>query len=130
MFKRGYVYEVCENGEKMHPVVVMEDAPSNSQFIKAVAFTHNEKGTSIHSNQPFPKEYVIKKHAKGMYKFQWQKTKKGSTSIITDGFLKTATIISPKHIGRIKKCGLKWIEPFVGNHYVEIQGHIYNARIN
>ena len=76
MFKRGYVYEVCENGEKMHPVVVMEDAPSNSQFIKAVAFTHNEKGSSIHPNQPFPKEYVIKKHAKGIYKFQWQKTKK------------------------------------------------------
>ena len=33
MFKRGYVYEVCENGQKMHPIVVMEDAPSNSQLI-------------------------------------------------------------------------------------------------
>ena len=58
------------------------------------------------------------------------KNEKSSTSIITDGFLKTATIISPKHIGRIKKRGLKWIEPFVGDHYVEISGHIYNARIN
>ena len=130
MLKKGYVYKVQENGDQMHPIVVMEDASSNSQFIKAVAFTHNEKGTVIHANIAFPKEYVIKKHAKGMYKFQWQKTKKGSTSIITDGFLKSVTIINPQHIGRIKKSGLKWIEQIVGDNYVEIIGHIYTARVN
>lgn len=130
MFKKGYVYKVQENGDQMHPIVIMEDAPLNSTIIKAVAFTHNEQGTHVHRNQPFPKEYVIKKHAKGMYKFQWQKTRKGSTSIITDGFLKSVTIINPQHIGRIKKSGLKWIEQIVGDNYVEIIGHIYNASVN
>lgn len=130
IFKRGYVYKVKENGEPMHPVVIMEDAPCNSTNIKAVAFTHNEHGTPIHPNQPFPQEYVIKKHAKGMYEFQWQKTKKGCTSIITDGFFKSDAIITPKHIGHIKKRGLKWIEQIVQNHYEKIIGHIYDASIN
>ena len=124
--KRGFVYDVIEDGRNLHPIVVLDDTLDKNGCIKGVAFTHNEEGSVDYPNEPFPKKYVITRHSKGDYKFKWNETRRGSTSIIKVGFLKSLEIVEPKAIGRITKRGLEWIEEQVKGNYEVLDGHIYN----
>ena len=59
MLKRGYIYSVKDYDNNPHKIVLMEDYDGVSSRIKAVAFTHNEKGTSKHPNKPINKEFFV-----------------------------------------------------------------------
>ena len=116
--KRGFVYGV-KGG--YHPVVVMDATPENGR-IKAVAFTHNEKGCDVCENVLFPKEFVVEHDSNGSkYKFQWEENSQGRTSIIKTGFLKSLEIVDPKAIGQITEDGLEWIRERVGDKYDEVE---------
>lgn len=122
--KKGFVYEVKDDANKYHPVVVM-DTTCEKGRIKAVAFTHNEVGSDNYPNEPFPKEFVIECDSNGCkYEFQWEKRSRGRTSIIKTGFLKSLEIVDPKAIGQITEEGLEWIREQVKGNYDIVEGHI------
>ena len=59
MFKRGYVYEVVEEGQSMHPVVIMDDILNKQGRIRAVAFTHDQYGSVDYPNIPFDESFIV-----------------------------------------------------------------------
>lgn len=125
--KRGFVYDVIEDGRNLHPIVVLDDTLDKNGCIKGVAFTHNEEGSEFCKNILLPKEYVIESDSKGnKYEFQWEEIDRGRTSIIRTGFLKSLEIVEPKVKGQITEEGLEWIEEQVKGNYEELDGHIYN----
>lgn len=120
-YKRGFVYRV-KGG--YHPVVVMDTTCENGR-IKAVAFTHNEIGCEFCENILFPKEFVVEHDSNGCkYEFQWEKRRRGGTSIIKTGFLKSLEIVDSNAIGQIKEEGLEWIKEQVKGNYDIVEGHI------
>lgn len=122
--KRGFVYEVIEDGRNLHPIVVMDTTYENGQ-IKAVAFTHNELGCDFYENILFPKEFVFEYDSNGnKYKFQWEERSRDRTSIIKTGFLKSLEIVGPEAIGQITEEGLEWIRERVGDKYDTVEGPI------
>lgn len=115
MMKRGYIYNVRDYDNNPHKIVLMEDYDGVSNRIKAVAFTHDEIGTSKHPNKPISKNFIMENDENGnLYKFQWECLCSGrSTSIILHGFEKIAINIIPKRIGKVTEEGLRWIERHV-----------------
>lgn len=129
--KRGFVYEVIEDGRNLHPIVVMDDTLDKDGCIKGVAFTHNEEGSEFCKNILLPKEYVVESDSNGnRYEFQWEETDRGRTSIIRTGFLKSLEIVEPKVKGQIKEQGLVWIEEQVKGIYDMVKGSISKHCIN
>ena len=120
MLKRGYIYSVKDYDNNPHKIVLMEDYDGVSSRIKAVAFTHNEKGTSKHPNKPINKEFFVENDENGNpYKFQWEYLCVGrSTSIILHGFDKIVVNIKQREIGQITENGLKWIEEHVEEYII------------
>ena len=120
MLKRGYIYSVKDYSNNPHKIVLMEDYDGVSSRIKAVAFTHNEKGTSKHPNKPINKEFFVENDENGNpYKFQWEYLGVGrSTSIILHGFEKIVINIKQGEIGQITENGLKWIEEHVEKYII------------
>ncbi len=129
--KRGFVYDVIENGKNLHPIVVMDDTLDKGGCIKGVAFTHNEEGSEFCKNILLPKEYVVESDSNGnRYEFQWEETDRGRTSIIRTGFLKSLEIVEPKVKGQITEQGLVWIEEQVKGIYDMVKGSISKHCIN
>lgn len=129
--KRGFVYEVIEDGRNLHPIVVMDDTLDKDGCIKGVAFTHNEEGSEFCKNILLPKEYVVESDSNGnRYEFQWEETDRGRTSIIRTGFLKSLEIVEPKVKGQITEQGLVWIEEQVKGIYDMVKGSISKHCIN
>ena len=129
--KRGFVYDVIENGKNLHPIVVMDDTLDKDGCIKGVAFTHNEEGSEFCKNILLPKEYVVESDSNGnRYEFQWEETDRGRTSIIRTGFLKSLEIVEPKVKGQITEQGLVWIEEQVKGIYDMVKGSISKHCIN
>ena len=123
MFKRGFVYEVVEEGLKMHPVVIIDNLLNKYGRIRAVAFTHNQYGNVDFPNISFDESFVVKTNYRNKaYQFQWENTK-----IIQVGFLKRLQLLQHRHIGRITEAGLKYIED---NVYVfeECDGPVKKTR--
>ena len=120
MLKRGYIYSVKDYSNNPHKIVLMEDYDGVSSRIKAVAFTHNEKGTSKHPNKPINKVFFVENDENGNpYKFQWEYLGVGlSTSIILHGFEKIVINIKQGEIGQITENGLKWIEEHVEKYII------------
>ena len=118
--KKGYIYSVKDYCNNPHKIVLMEDYDGVSSRIKAVAFTHNEKGTSKHPNKPINKEFFVENDENGNpYKFQWEYLGAGrSTSIILHGFEKIVINIKQREIGQITENGLKWIEEHVEKYII------------
>ena len=122
MFKRGYVYEVVEEGQSMHPVVIMDDRLNKQGRIRAVAFTHDQYGSVDYPNIPFDESFIVKKNSrKKMFQFQWENTK-----IIQVGFLKRLQLLHHRHIGRITEAGLKYIAENV-HVFEECDGSVKKA---
>lgn len=110
--KRGFIYKLKNPKNNPHRIVLMEDYNGTNNRIKAIAFTHNEKGCQECPNIKFPKEYIVNSDETGKpFEFQWEEQSKNrSTSIISKGFLKVCEKIKPKPIGRITEKGMLWIE--------------------
>ena len=123
--KKGFVYRVNDGEENHHPVVIMEDAPTEVGRIKGYAFTHDVKGGKIYKNILFPKEYVVEYDSNGnKYEFQWEEIGQRRTSIIDVGLLKSLEFLSSKPIGCINEDGLKWIKENLNGDYKSIDCHI------
>ena len=120
MLKKGYIYSVRDYDNNPHKIVLMEDYDGVSTRIKAVAFTHNEKGTSKYPNKPINKEFFVEMDENGnLYKFQWECLGVGrSTSIILHGFEKIVLNIKSRIIGQITEEGLKWIAEHVETYII------------
>lgn len=125
MFKRGYVYEVVEEGLNMHPVVIMDNLLNQNGRIRAVAFTHDQYGSADFPNIPFDESFVVKTNSRNKkYQFQWENTK-----IIQVGFLKRLQLLRHRHIGRITEVGLKYIAENV-HVFEECDGTVKKASKN
>ena len=125
MFKRGYVYEVVEEGLNMHPVVIMDNLLNQNGRIRAVAFTHDQYGSADFPNIPFDESFVVKTNSRNKkYQFQWENTK-----IIQVGFLKRLQLLRHRHIGRITEAGLKYIAENV-HVFEECDGSVKKASKN
>lgn len=120
MLKKGYIYSVRDYDNNPHKIVLMEDYDGVSGRVKAVAFTHDENGSSKHPNKPIKKEYIVGNDENGNpYQFQWESLGIGRcTSIILHGFEKIAINIKPRIIGKVTEEGLKWIEEHVQNYII------------
>lgn len=118
--KKGYIYKVRDYDNNPHKIVLMEDYDGVSNRIKAVAFTHDEIGTSKHPNKPISKNFIMENDENGnLYKFQWEYLGVGrSTSIILHGFDKIVVNIKQREIGQITENGLKWIEEHVEEYII------------
>ena len=127
--KRGFVYEVIEDGRNLHPIVVMDDTLDKDGCIKGVAFTHNKEGGDFYKNISFPKKFVVECDSNGKkYEFQWEEIGERRTSIIGVGLNKLLEFLSSEPIGRINEDGLKWIEENLNGDYKIIDGHIKDVK--
>lgn len=110
--KKGNVFEVVIDGNKQHPVVLMEDFQQGHKRIHAVGFSHDDR-----HNICFPKKYVVNPDDINDYSFKWENNR-GQTSIIPLGFDKKIVYLH-KFIGRIVvPDGIEFINKHI-REYVE-----------